>query len=278
MNIPQHWLIDTGPSIGWYLKEGIWAHESHDAVLRVSVVYLELKDIPEASTELQRCHEQFMVGLAPRLIKWANAQKVLVQRHRTLKAVKLENFPYESKQFEDIFRPWVDKWVLGSKPMLVLVVGASVLEGLCQPLGLTRELLRKANGSPSEKLVAFAGEFDPSLAWAWKLLLSGEHQRTEQEARALSRRAVQAKGFYKVKERTLLIWARYWILVRTFNLTETQADKALGFGKNIADISEGLKSFDMALLGTRFPPGAPASKTHETVGRAMEDISDALNT
>lgn len=266
--IPDHWLIDTGPTVDWYLKEGIWVHKDHDALLRVIAVYLQLKEIPEAFSELQECHEEFMVKFAPKIIKWGDSQKLLVQRSGTLKAMRPDTAPIgeeDERLLAAIFMPWVNKWAIGSQRMFQWVIAASTLEGICQAIGLSRQQLRRPNGKPTKKLLGFVTQFDPSLAWAWKLLLSGEYRRAEQTAKQLARRTVQQKGFYRREEQVLLTRARYWILVRVLRWTETRILTEQSSEREISSLSDDLKLFDEA-LGYERSPGAPPNKLRIRTG------------
>ncbi len=246
---PQHWLINISPTIGWYLKEGIWIHKQLGPALRVIAVYLGLTEIPEALAELEECYQGVMTKFAPNLLKWIAHQKAIVLTKGTLKALKLNTAPinrYDINSLCDIFTPWVKRWAIGSKPMLQWVIAVSVLKAISQPLGLNRAQLRKANGKAADNLVDFAMQFAPELAWAWKLLLSGEYNRLEATKRELARRTVQDMRYYHMEERALLIHARYWIMVYVLGYLEKDVleiiDQDLKSGPSTQDFSSKILS------------------------------------
>jgi len=272
-SIPEHWLINTSPTINWYLKEGIWVHKQHEAILRIIAVYLQLKEIPEALAELEECRQTFLTRFAPKLLKWVNVQKSLALAKGTLKAVQLNTAPVTKEDtllIAKIFSPWVDRWAVGSKPMLNWVVAESTLEAIRQPLGLNREQLRKANGKPAANLVNFAMQFDPELAWAWKLILSGDYNRMEATKRELARRSVQAMGYHRMQERVFLIHARYWIMVYILGYLEADLLELINRTELKGTGGATLEDFSTKILGPinkaleyRHPKGRPQGKRRQ---------------
>lgn len=265
--IPEFWFIDTTPTVGWYLKGGIWTHEGWNPALRIIAVYLELRDIPEARTELEQCHEQFMIKIAPKALKWGILQKETTRRTGTVDFRQLNVAPSSPENHQlltDIFTPWVNKWALGSKPMLGWVIAASTFTGICQPLGLKIKQLRTQQGNLAKGVLAGLNQFSPELTWAWDLLLSGDYNRAQKTARELARRTVQLEGYSHIEERALLVQARWWILVYILGYLEGDvlsliAKQEPSGGSTVQYLSDRLRLFNHA-LGIKPSRGRPRQK------------------
>jgi len=261
---------------GWPYPEGIWVDRQAAPWVYVAYVYLRLKEIPEAEMELEACHRQFLRELAPSIARWAEAQLGRVSRRRNFSAFQAQAFPYQPDEFtkrvKEIFKPWVNKWAIGSDRMLVWLLLCCIVEDIwfcC--LGLSRRRLRRTDGKPAKELVAFATHGDKELGWAWEALLSVEYSRAEQATRDAARCKVQSGGFYRVRETTLARGADYFVRARILRekpLHRLAEDILSQEARNLLKI---LAPYDYALDWHRHP-GAPLGVKHERAERISSKI------
>lgn len=206
IKIPSHWLIDTRVTTYWPHKEGIWVDKETEPALRFVAVYLNLMEIPDAKSQLTQCNDQFVNGYASELLSLLNP---VIARVRAGKASSTPHVSEaENEKIVSIYRQWVDTWALGSNKMLEWVSSSQISQILLNMLPFRRRDLRRLES----KLRAIGNQF--CIPWVWETLLSGHYRRLEQTQRELARRTVQSQGFYHLRERTLLIHARYFIIVR----------------------------------------------------------------
>lgn len=271
--------LDTAQGeVIWPYREGIWMNKESDPWICVIFVYLRLKEVPEAYTELEICHEKFLVELAPTIGAWARGQLDRTKRRGLRSAFKVPAFPYQSKELEEkvksIFNTWVNKWALGSERMLQWLLACCILEDICIGcLGLSRRMLRSADGKPGKNLVTLASGLvsgvDKKLGWALELLLSPEYSRAEKAARKEARYRVRQPpaAFYRRRESTLAKAADYF--VRTRILREKQLHRLAEeiLGKEPRDLLRIIEPFDDA-LGWHRQPGAPLGTKHERIRRS----------
>ena len=253
IKIPEHWLIDTGITTYWPYAEGIWVNEDTEPIFYLTCVYQALLDIPEAKSDLLKCNERFINEYAKELLSLFNPvmQQVRAGRKATTPVVA----EADNDKIIAIYRPWVDTWALGSQKMLVWVSGSNIPNILFDIL--KGSFSRKESRQLEHRISELGAKFSPP--WVWKTLLSGEYRRIDQTNRELARRTIQSQGFNHRKEATAIIRARWWIIVRVLNLTESQLDQMLGRGRHIDSYSHDLEPIDKA-LGFERIAGPPVGK------------------
>lgn len=270
--IPDHWLIDAAPPLApdgdfSFLSWGTqrtYCHKDHESEMCVIYVYLCLLELEDAVNELTECDARFVKELAPDLVKWAKTNP------HNFKSTPFNIDDMDTK-LSDIFMPWVRKWAMGNFMMYQFVCAASAFYGVCLTLpgfqeikqwrNLEKPYMHRPHKKQFMKLVKYASQTNPSLAWAWELLLSTEYDRALKTQRGLARTAVRNQGYFHLDERRTLINARKWVMVRILNLTQTKVDTIrTGHEKqDIENISSSIKKFDKA-FGVQRVRGAPLGK------------------
>ncbi len=274
--VPGNWLKKDTAVTSWHIASGIysdWEEGEHSPWILTFIVYETLKDVPEAERELRLCHEKYASEIAPKIIAAGHKEKNAVEK-RTKKSGVLDigkilgglikhTNPVSDKKITSIFKSWVDKWAAGSDRMMKVVVCDSTWRHVCEPLGLKSKNLVQKNGKPTKALLEFAVKSDPDTADVWRMLLSGEAKRAENELRRMRKQTVRASGFTQREEAPLIVASHYWVMVRIFNWTETQLIEHISITqdvhKYIQNISSVIIPFDRA-LGTVQKPGAPPGK------------------
>jgi hypothetical protein len=261
IEVPDHWLVDTGVTTYWPHKEGIWINKETEPILRLAAIYHGLIDIPEALDQLAKCSNQFLDEYAEELLQFL---KPAMDKARTGGEITTIGAPLqteaEAEKAAAIYEPWVDDWALGNKKMLEWVIGINTTETILDLLPFNRNERRRL----VDRITEFSSQFSPP--WVWKTLCSGEYRRLDQAKRELARCTVQSKGFYRKRERELLTHARYWIAIRILKIPPrkwlnelvTRSSKK-DFRLTENDLTDKiLKPFDLAFEYER-KPGRPQS-------------------
>lgn len=260
--LPGNWLIKI-PQI-WYIPEGIYTTKEYSPLIYAAYVHLELMDIPEAKQDLKECIDKFLNVIAPQALRWGRTLRNKMEITREAIGVSdMSTSPFQPNKdegkFIDIFKPWVDKWAASSPIMAKWLALANEVEYVLIPLGVDLNKLFK-NGKPTNDLMQQINKLNPDLEWAWNLLISGEYERAKASAREMARSKVQDSGYYRLTERGLLVWSRYWIIVRVLGWTETMLINELSPSRDIPNVSREIIKIDKAMGVVTPPPGAPAEK------------------
>ena len=272
IKIPEHWLIDTGITTYWPHKEGIWVDKGTESILRLVAVYHNLMDIPEAKSQLTQCNDQFVNDFASELLGLFNPVMVKARVGKTPSTPQLSEA--ENEKIVSIYKQWVDTWALGSNKMLVWVSGSNIYQTIFNMLPFSRSDLRRLES----RLAKIGGQVSPP--WVLKTLLSGDYQRLDQTKRELARRTMQSQGYYRKRERELLTFARYWIIVRVIGYGETDLVNKLQLDNESFNYvrenfsTKVLKPFDLALLEADNIPklGRPLGTRTSETARILSEL------
>lgn len=278
IEIPDNWLIDTGVTTLWPYPEGIWVERKTELILRIAVVYHGLLDLSEAQRQLAACNDKFLTDNAHALLMFKNDIDKYGKAGKPMDMPLPFNKEYEEKKVLDNYRPWVVEWALGSEKMLEWVAGKNVFDTTFNSFGLNREQLRRLN----DRLLEVGNKYKSTIPrpwnWVWPALLSGDYKRVESTKRELARRELQSKGFYRLRERSLLIGARYWIIVRILCVKQsTLLDELIkhttkgDFKLTENDLSDRiLRPFDEALKINRIP-GRPIENKQDQYKNVLKN-------
>lgn len=263
IKIPKHWLINTGRTTYWPHKEGIWVDKETEPILRLVAVHLNLMDILAAKDQLTQCNDQFVNDFASELLSLF--KPVMADARAGRKATTPVVTEADNDKIIAIYRPWVDAWALGSEKMLVWASGSNIPNILLDIL--KGSFSRKESRQLENRISGLGAKFSPP--WVWKTLLSGEYRRLDQTRRELARRTIQSDGYYRKREKELLIHARYWIMFYILGYSETELSET--FNIPLPSMSRMLKPFNEALLtpGQRPKSGRPDGA--QTTDRAKEE-------
>lgn len=273
--IPENWLIKSGITNRLPSNEGIWVNDETVPILRLGAIYQALMDVPEALVGVRACNDVFLERYK---IEISGTFGPFIKHVKKGNQPQLTGQLIESPEISDdvmrIYKAWVDKWAMGSEKMLVWVMGTNLFQSTLNFLGcMNNSAIRRLRNRLKELYSKLAPKSLTDNIWVWEILLSGEYRRLEETNRELARRKLQDMGFNRLRERTLIIGARYWIIIRILGYGEQEFINEHLPDKDIYNLSGILHHYDEALgviVKSGRPFGAKTTQKNEDLDEIMD--------
>lgn len=216
IKIPEHWLIDDGVTKHWPFKEGIWVNDETNPYLRLICVFHGLLEIPDAQKELDCCIEHF-IKENDRMLDYYYTLGERVKAGKDTKDLgPTSQFDSDVEKIGATYKPWVDKWALGSEKMLAWVAGSNVVNAILEIVGFDSQALRRLQ--KNAKISAKQLGSDISPPWIWETIFNDDYRRVDQIKRKSARQELRNDGYRTQREEQLWKHLRYWIMVRILEI------------------------------------------------------------
>lgn len=216
IEIPEHWLKDNGVTKHWPFKEGIWVNDETNPYLSLVCVFYGLMELTEASDQLDDCSKCFIEENDQMLDYYYTVGERVKAGKDTRDLGPTSQFDNNTEKIRAIYKPWVDKWALGSDKMLVWVAGSNIVKIILETVGFNRQALRRLQ--KNSKILSDQLGCDITPPWIWEIILNDDYRRTDQTKRKSARQELRNDGYRTVREEKLWEHLRYWIIVRILEI------------------------------------------------------------